>query len=208
MFKSLEFDDDVVAELNNRKLNRAEQQSERPPDLRSKAVAIVEAPSWNELPDGAQATSSSLLTSEVILTGQSAISGIIGVAAIALFSIGTTIFVQSRRARGYAAAFGIAPAPNDTLTRQQFVKKQMEFAGLLRAIACVGSCMHAIRSDPHAALRNRPYDLGRRGFGNCSIDTIRDPYGAPGKVGKKAGSFSNLQDACADFWLATFPRFG
>ena len=47
MFKSLALDDCIVAEINNRKLNLAE--SELPPDLRSKVIAIVEAPNWNEL---------------------------------------------------------------------------------------------------------------------------------------------------------------
>lgn len=163
MFKSLEFDDYVVAELSNRKLNRSEQQSELPPYWRSKAVAIVEARNWNERPEDAQVISPYLPKREEILTGPSAVFGMIGVAAIlcgivfgflfestlivylsllvALLSIGTAVVLQSRRADGIAAAFGIAPTPNGTLTPQQFVEKQMQFAALLKGIACAGACM-------------------------------------------------------------------
>ena len=161
MFKSLALDDCIVAEINNRKLNLAE--SELPPDLRSKIIAIVEAPKWNEVSEGALATSSSLPTSEAILKGWPGLLGIIAIAAVvcgvvfgflfesativyvcftaAILSIGTIVVLQSRSAKGYAAVFGIAFNPDGELTREDFVKHQTAMAEILKAIAKVGSCM-------------------------------------------------------------------
>ncbi len=160
MFKSLEFDDFVVAGIHNAKLNAPEWQADLPQDLRSKVVAIVEAPNWNESPNVAAVAAPPLPAAETILSGKSAFFGVTGVVAIlcgvvfgflfessmivylcstiAIVGIGAAVFLQSR-AKGPAAAFRIALAPNDALARGEFVKHQMAIAEILKAVAKVGS---------------------------------------------------------------------
>lgn len=55
---------------------------------------------------------------------------------VAAFSLGTTIFLQSR-ARGFAAAFGKAPPLDATLTRADFVRFQKGIAETFRITGVV-----------------------------------------------------------------------
>ena len=158
MFNSIEFDDYVVAGLGNRTSDNDQWPAELPADVRSQVVAIVQAPNWDELPRSAIVHTPSMPTNAEILTGQSLILGIGTVAAIlcaiffgfifqsaavvylcltvAAFSLGATIFLQSR-AKGFAAAFGKAPSMDGTLTRADFVRFQKGIAETCRITGVV-----------------------------------------------------------------------
>lgn len=153
MIKSIEFDDCVTAAIGNGTRELDQWQLQLPVEVRSRVVALIEAPNWDELSQGAAVKMPSMPTSAEILTVPSVIPGIVAVAAIlcgiffgfifqsaaivylcltvAAFSIGTTIFLQSR-AKGFAAAFGIAPSIEGTRTRADFVRFQMGIAETLR----------------------------------------------------------------------------
>ncbi len=138
MFKSIEFDDCVLAGIGNGTRDIDQWQLQLPLEIRSRVVAIVEAPNWHELPQGSRIEMPATPNSNAALTLPSLSLGILTIAAIlcgiifgfifqsaaivylcltvAGFSIGTTIFLQSR-AKGVAAALGINPSIEDAQSR-------------------------------------------------------------------------------------------